>query len=64
VEAEELGRMLGKMPAEDAREVINGFLETAAPEAVGAVVGWIVAHLAQRRATAEARSRPRNKRGT
>ena len=49
VEAAELGAMLAAVQRlEDVQRAINGFLERASPEVIGAVVGSIITHLAQR----------------
>jgi hypothetical protein len=47
VESAEVGVLLGGMSLPDVAPVMAGFLEGAAPEVIGAVVGHIVAHLAR-----------------
>jgi hypothetical protein len=46
----EFGALLAKMyRSADIQAVMSGFLERASPELIGAVVGLVIAHLAQRR---------------
>src|SRR5262245_8258394 len=47
VSPSELGAMLAVVRLEDVKPVVEGFLARADPEVVGAVVGWVVAHLAK-----------------
>jgi hypothetical protein len=54
---EEFGALLAKMyRSADIQAVMNGFLERASPELIGAVVGSVITHLAQRRIVAPAES--------
>jgi hypothetical protein len=50
VRPSELGEMLGKMRSEDVQRVMDAFLERADPEIIGALVGWVITHLAHGRA--------------
>ena len=49
VEPWEVGVILGSVRPEDVGRVMGASLEAADPEAIGAVVGCVVAHLAQSR---------------
>jgi hypothetical protein len=50
VEAAELGAMLAAVQRlEDVHQAMSGFVECASPEVMGAVVGSIITHLAQRK---------------
>jgi hypothetical protein len=46
--ADDLGAMLAQMPASAVPTVLGGLLRDGDPEVIGAVVGRIIAHLAER----------------
>jgi hypothetical protein len=55
----ELGAMLAAMNrSADIQAVMSEFLERAAPEVIGAVVGSVITHLAQRRIVSPAETSP------